>query len=245
MQRGSTGRAGAYFASIAALVLVFALVLAGACSPLQLDLTFGDGGSLDATVAPDVYDAASEADSFVGDSGPAADGEGGVADTSPPADAESGVPAMPCAKATDCPATSTTPICDTDAGVCVQCVSASDCSKGGSSTPHCVNNVCYACLTSADCGDAGSLGMTCNRFIPRCASICTMGSMCASQNLICNSATNGYCVECLDDTYCVGSATGARCYVAAGACGCDGSADCPSSHPTCGPPSITQLRFCQ
>jgi hypothetical protein len=97
---------------------------------------------------------------------------------------------------------------------------------------------------NSDCGDGG---MVCNMLIPRCASICTpatTGATCAPQNLYCNSMIDGFCVECLDNTYCTSTANGAYCYVAAGACGCQSNADCPSSHPTCGARSPTRLRFC-
>jgi hypothetical protein len=229
MGRGSTTQAGAFgFALSGALA---------ACSPLALELTVGDAGSQDATTG-DVNQAEAGMDASVADSGSSVDAVGDVGgDTAPDADAQS-APPMPCAKPSDC-TTTTARICDEEAGVCVQCMSSSDCNGNA---PHCVNNLCIACETNADCGDAS---MVCNTYIPRCANLCTSGGTCSPLGLFCSPA-NGYCVDCIDDSYCVGKSTGAYCYVPAGVCGCRSNADCPSSSArTCGPVSPTGNRFCQ
>jgi hypothetical protein len=225
-----------------------ALAASSACSPLQLDLTVGD-----ASVRADAGEAGTPdafvADTYVADAIAIADAQtqdatvdAGQADTSPPADAQEGGPQeMPCSRSTDCASNAATPLCDPDAGVCVQCLSANDCTKGNAL--HCVNGYCIACSTDADCSDAGTQGMVCNRYIPRCASQCVNGTTCAPQGLIC-SLTDGYCVECTSDGYCSGVATGTYCYLPAGVCGCRSDADCPKSS-TCGSPSPTGNRFCE
>jgi hypothetical protein len=168
----------------------------------------------------------------------------GVADTSPPADANDGAARpMPCSSNTDCPADAGTPFCDTDGGLCVQCMSSADCTK--SNALHCLNGFCGACAVASDCSDGGT-GMVCNPFIPRCASACMFGTDCQSQGLVCNTMA-GYCVECTDSSYCATSPNGTWCYTAAGVCGCQSDSDCVNSpsKPTCGALSPTRLRFCE
>jgi hypothetical protein len=242
MDRGRALRTGARLVALAMRAGAFAAM--AACSPLELDLTEGEAGPPDST-APDVVaprDATVEDTGSPGtDSAPSSDGPSADADAV--ADADAAVQAISCSTTADCADAGTTPLCDKEAGVCVQCLSATDCSAGN--TPHCIGNVCIACVTNADCGDGG---MVCNAFIPRCASSCTTGANCTqsgqSGGLYCNTSA-GYCVECTDDTYCVAATSGTHCYLAAGVCGCATSADCPSQSPTCGPASPTGNRFCQ
>ena len=85
-------------------------------------------------------------------------------------------PAAPISCAGDagaCAATAT--ICDEDAGVCVQCLSADDCPHK-SNIPHCVSNVCIACMGDPDCNDGGTGSRVCNLAIPRCATRCDQDS---------------------------------------------------------------------
>jgi hypothetical protein len=242
MAPGRALRERTRLAAIAVLAAVFGA--SAACSPLELDLSEGEAGSPDST-APDVT---VPGDATVPDTGPGVDSapaaDGFSADAG--ADADGSVQPLPCSKTTDCADASKTPLCDNDAGVCVQCLSMNDC---GGNTPHCISNVCIACGTNADCNDGGTEGgMVCNTFIPRCASTCTAVMNCMqsgqSGGLYCNLSA-GYCVECTDDTYCATAATGKHCYLAAGVCGCVMDADCPSVMPTCGPASPTGNRFCQ
>jgi hypothetical protein len=247
MERGRALREGARLAALA--VLAGAFPLAAACAPLELDLTDGEAGPPDSTV-PDVTvpgDATMPDTGRVADSAPAADGSSADGDADAGADADGSVQPLPCSKTADCADASQTPLCNQEGGVCVQCLSASDCGKGNA--PHCVSNVCIACQTNADCNDGGTEGgMACNTFIPRCASTCSavMNCMQSGQTggLYCNLSA-GYCVECTDNTYCVNAATGTHCYLAAGVCGCVTGADCPSTAPTCGPKSTTDNHFCQ
>jgi hypothetical protein len=241
MELGRALREGARLAALA--VRVAALAAVAACSPLELDLTEGEAGPPDSTT-PDVV---VPQDATVQDTGSPG------TDSAPPsdapavdahADADAGPATIACSKPTDCANYASTPNCDTEAGVCVQCVVPSDC--GGGNTPHCVANLCVACSVASDCNDGGAEGgMVCNTNIPRCASLCTGPSMCSQQGLICSS--NGYCVECRTSADCQGKSTGQICYVQAGVCGCQqNTPDCPSAQmPYCGPASATGLRFCQ
>jgi hypothetical protein len=244
-------RSGACIACLGALVGT-ALTATAACSPLQLDLTVAD-----ASVPADAADATAH-DAFVGDAfvadtmvadavAPVDAQDGGVdsgtSDSSPPSDAndEAGQP-VPCSSNTDCLGDAGTPLCDTDAGLCVQCLSSADCTK--SNALHCLNGFCGACATDTDCSDAGAPGMVCNRFIPRCASSCMNGTDCPSEPC---DTTDGWCVECTSDVYCMGVQTGIHCYLPpAGVCGCQRDTDCPSpAKPTCGPPNPMGNRFCE
>jgi hypothetical protein len=234
MEGGRALRAGALVAlAVGGGVLAAAFM---ACSPLELDLTEGDASDSsapDGTVGDDVV---SERDGA-----PAADGPSLEAS----ADADGGPP-IPCSQTSDCADAGATHLCEREAGVCVQCLSSTDC---GGNTPHCKGNFCIACATSADCNDGGTEGgMICNQFIPRCASPCATRTDCTQSGqtgqLYCNQ-TAGYCVECTDDTYCAVATNGKHCFLAAGVCGCQANSDCPSQMPNCGPASPTGNRFCQ
>jgi hypothetical protein len=238
MKGGRALRAGA----LVALALGAFGAAAPACSPLELDLTEGDAGpdssTPDATVPGDatVRDAHSEADAPPAPDGPSR--EAGV-------DADAAVPPLSCSTTADCPDSGIKTLCNVDAGVCVECLSASDCVHANAS--QCIGNMCIACVTNADCNDGGTDGgMVCNTFIPRCASACSNTTNPCTQSMLPCNQSNGYCVDCLDDSYCLTKPTGRHCYVAAGVCGCQSSADCPSAQtPNCGPASPTGNRFCQ
>jgi hypothetical protein len=238
MEGGRALRAGVL---VALSVGACAFAAFTACSPLELDLTEGDAGPADSS-APD---ATVPGDSTITDA--YSDTDGAAVVDAPSPDADTAAP-LPCSTTADCPDSGATPRCNVDAGVCVQCLSASDCTKANAL--NCIGNVCVACSTNADCNDGGTEGgMVCNTFIPRCASPCSFGTMCNQSGqtgqLVCNQSA-GYCVECTDDTYCAGVATGTHCYLAAGVCGCQGASQCPSAQmPNCGPASPTGNRFCQ
>jgi hypothetical protein len=168
-------------------------------------------------------------------------------------DGAAGDPAAPISCATDagaCAATAT-PVCDEEAGVCVQCLSASDC-PSKTNIPHCVDNVCMACMDDLDCNDGGEGSRVCNKAIPRCATRCDQDSS-ACDNLgplpYACLAPQGYpwCAECTDqDSQCVGRPGGTRCLgLPSGACGCRDDNDCPDGG-RCQPPSgLSPLRFCE
>jgi hypothetical protein len=110
----------------------------------------------------------------------------------PDAENADGAPQVPrCAMQSDC-TEGGTPLCDTEAGVCVECLTSNDCSGN---TPHCLNGTCVSCTTSADC----SQGMVCNMHIPRCATECTDGTECSGKPC---ATAYGYCVECLSNVDC-------------------------------------------
>lgn len=247
MDRRSRMRAGASALGAFSFASMLAIATGAAdCSPLQLDFAIGEAGPPDASLRADAYDAVDARDATIDEASPSADADSGpTPDAIPSGDADAAVPSIPCSTGTDCTSYPATPLCNKDAGVCVECLSPSDCSSNGN-TPHCVRGLCVACNVSADCDDGGMEGgMVCNTWIPRCASTCTSGAVCTQQGLYCSIA-NGYCVACLDDTYCVGKSTGTHCYVPAGVCGCQSGADCPSgSMSSCGLPSPTGNRFCE
>ncbi len=224
---------------------------AASCSPLQLDFAIGDASGVEAEPSPDASDATVGHDALLHDASPSLDADSAVLDSATPSGDADAAQGIPCSTGTDCASDSATPLCNADAGMCVQCLSPADCT--GRNTPHCINGVCGACSVNADCNEGGADGsieggmeggMVCNTWIPRCASSCMSGFVCTQQGLVC-SMVNGYCVECVDDTYCVTKTTGKHCYVPAGVCGCQTNADCPNPQmPNCGPPSPTGNRFC-
>jgi hypothetical protein len=168
-------------------------------------------------------------------------------------DGAAGDPAAPISCAADAVACNgtATPVCNEEAGVCVQCLSASDCPER-SNIPHCVNNVCIACTGDPDCNDGGSTGSrVCNKAIPRCATRCDQDSA-ACDGLgplpyACLAPEYQWCAECTDqDSQCVGRPGGTHCYgLPSGACGCLDDGDCPDAG-RCQPPSgLSHLRFCE
>lgn len=119
-------------------------------------------------------------------------------------------------------------LCDPDAQVCVECLTASHCAD----LEICSNNQCVAitpCESSRDCPE----DQVCSESLYRCVECvqdadCAAGQVCADNacraacasdkdcrqfDLLCATAA-GYCVECLNDTHCPG---GQRCS-AGGAC---------------------------
>jgi hypothetical protein len=143
-----------------------------------------------------------------------------------------------------------TPVCDEEAGVCVQCLSADDC-PSKTNIPHCVNSVCIACMDDPDCNDGGAGSRVCNKAIPRCATRCDQDSS-ACEGLgplpyACLAPQYPWCAECTDeDSQCVGRPGGTHCFgLPSGACGCLDDGDCPDAG-RCQPPSgLSRLRFCE
>jgi hypothetical protein len=167
-----------------------------------------------------------------------------------------GVPdPIPCTQASACAGTPT-PLCDRDAGVCVQCLASTDCPRK-TNIPHCVKNACIACMTAADCNDGGVGPRLCNTAIPRCTESCggdaadeclTMDSSGNPIPEACAGQTLPICVECPMvgvSSWCASRAAGAYCYgLPSGACGCQTDADCPDGGLCQAPSGPSRLRFC-
>ena len=179
-------------------------------------------------------------DLTVGDAGPG----GGVPDP------------ISCTQTSACAGTST-PFCDPDAGICVQCLTSAQCPRK-TNIPHCVKNACMACMDSADCNDGGVGPRLCNTAIPRCTEPC--GGDAADECLTTDSSGNPIpeacaaaqdfpaCVECPllgVSSWCASRAAGAYCYgLPSGACGCRNEADCPDGGVCQAPSGPSGLRFC-
>lgn len=123
------------------------------------------------------------------------------------------------------------PLCNVEAGACVNCLSNADCSG---STPHCLRGGCVSCTGDADC----SPGMVCNTHIPRCATSCMITAQCSAGKQLQCATDYGYCVECLGDYDCQSQNIGLPfCYEppAVGLCvECRTSTDCKVGQ-ICGP----------
>jgi hypothetical protein len=113
-----------------------------------------------------------------------------------------------CLTTNDCPTSA--PVCDSVTMQCVQCQTDSNCSG---TTPHCdsTSQTCVACAKNADCTDPA---MPVCRFMPPsarampptlgCQPGCTSSSQCTDAGATaCDS--NGYCVECVDNSTCSGA----------------------------------------
>jgi hypothetical protein len=124
-----------------------------------------------------------------------------------------------CFSSSQCTIVPGRPLCDTTAGQCVQCVSASDCSGGA----DCVNGLCgHPCATSAECVGVSGLPY-CSPATGRCVA-CLGSAQCPSgrscQSNICeigtqNCAVDGDCGTnkvCNPDTLlCVGCLSSSDC----------------------------------
>lgn len=121
-----------------------------------------------------------------------------------------------------CPADK--PACDTQAGICVQCVSNQQCSGA---TPQCdtARNVCVACTQDTHC----STGQVCDE--GSCVA-CRDDDHCGGTTAYCDTPTNS-CVACLDDTHCT-ARNNSRCVSNGHTCApCTRDAQCEEDAPFC------------
>jgi len=85
-------------------------------------------------------------------------------------------------------------VCDTDTGLCVECLDDTDCAP-----QHCdvTQHLCVDCLLNADCPKTApscSTGHT-------CGATCTNSGSCSTDTPVCETSTHT-CVECLIDADC-------------------------------------------
>jgi len=85
-------------------------------------------------------------------------------------------------------------VCDTDIGVCVECLADSDCAP-----QHCdvIQHVCVDCLLNSDCSGATpscSTGHT-------CGAACNNSGTCPTDTPVCETSSHT-CVECLVNADC-------------------------------------------
>lgn len=91
-----------------------------------------------------------------------------------------------------------TPICDTTNHKCVVCEANTDCP---SYLPLCTNNICVACTSDSQCGGATP---KCNNATRTCVG-CNVASDCPSATPLCSAANE--CVQCISNTGCIAPAT--------------------------------------
>lgn len=126
------------------------------------------------------------------------------------------------------PCTTPTPLCNSVSGMCVQCLSMSDC---GGSTPECdtTTGQCVECLNAGDCG-----GVTPVCLSGECVQ-CEDSTDCDAGNPVCESPAQ-VCGNCTARAQCFGYAALPSCNVTTGQCAqCDGaneSADCGDTPET-------------
>lgn len=137
---------------------------------------------------------------------------------------DTGVDLGPCGG----PCATPTPLCNSASGMCVQCLSMSDC---GGSTPECdtTTGQCVECLDAGDCG-----GVTPVCLSGECVQ-CAGGADCDATNPVCESPAQ-VCGDCTTRVQCFGYAALPSCNVTTGQCTqCDGaneSADCGDTPAT-------------
>lgn len=141
-----------------------------------------------------------------------------------------GCAAPTCTGNSSCSSTPATPVCDTRAGHCVQCVSGADCTVAGLLACNTATNTCVQCTGNSNCSST-PVTPVCDTTTNLCVG-CITDSDCASTPAtpVCNAA--GVCVICTSSAQCPLSAP--VCSTTAGTCGaCTANNDCPSTAPYC------------
>jgi hypothetical protein len=87
-------------------------------------------------------------------------------------------------------------VCDTTNGLCVQCLSSTQCTDV--SAPVCVSGLCLECGTNTDCGAADAGTPYCSQGL--CVQ-CTSSSQCPADNVGCDSSS-GSCGSCTYNSDC-------------------------------------------
>lgn len=137
---------------------------------------------------------------------------------------EMGIDMGPCGG----PCTTPTPLCNSVSGMCVQCLSMSDCGDGA---PECdtTTGQCVQCLNAGDCGGGTPLCVS-----GECVQ-CEDSADCDANNPVCETPAQ-VCGNCTTRTQCFGYAALPACNVANGQCAqCDAaneSADCGDTTAT-------------
>jgi len=105
-----------------------------------------------------------------------------------------------CNTATDCPAAAK--VCGATTETCVECAGNSDCPAAA---PRCLasNGTCVECVGNSDCGTSAPV---CSPETFMCRAGCTADSQCAAAAPHCDTATST-CVQCTADANCAGTAT--------------------------------------
>ncbi|MFN7131869.1 MAG: hypothetical protein ACK4N5_07295, partial [Myxococcales bacterium] len=126
-----------------------------------------------------------------------------------------------CTSDAQCAAVAGLPKCNTNAGLCVACLSDSHCSGA---TPNCdtLNNTCVVCVNDGDC-----FGSTPACKEKRACVGCTQNIHCGGDQL-CDTAANR-CVECRQDSDC----RGGFCSTAQKCVQCRTGADCTGADKAC------------
>ena len=87
---------------------------------------------------------------------------------------------LPCAMDSDCDSPG---VCDTNQGVCADCLTDTRGSCGGTSEPYCVSEVCVECRTSADCKSQEFCWATAGNCVACLYDTdCPSGEMCSSRH---------------------------------------------------------------
>jgi hypothetical protein len=180
-------------------------------------------------------------------------GAGGVADASAGTSTSGGGGDDKAACQTSAQCALPFPYCSTSRGVCVECLSRSNCAGTGRNFCDLASNSCAACLTDENCAHAapycatalgacveclsndncGADDLVCDRESYHCVKSCRGNSDCSG-----NAATplcdpdRSLCVACLEDVDCSGET--ARCDPTTKVCvGCLADDDCAAPAPHC------------